>query len=504
MPTASIAKGKGYARHNDRSLDPKDPEKVTWDRELSDQNIIYKNEPIREAYDKIFGDSIKSYNESQIEKGHAERQIKSYYDKISRSKQEHTCYEIIVQIGSIKDKQGDPTTYEAIQKALDEYNRSFQKRNPNFYVIQQITHRDEKGMDHTHIMFVPYSTGNKRGLEIKNSLSGALKEMGYGRNGFDKWRESELSAMKEVMREHNLTFELGDGRQEHLNVRQYKEYKEYEAKTEHERKTLSELQKSVLEAKNNLNELESKKNDLAADIHFKRNEIENLKKKKDVIFKNPVVKVRDNPEIREALKEFSDKANTLQKEQSDDFAREYSDTGSKFVPTDELNDDMVEIKGLRKDKVEMPLSTWNLIRDGHNELVDRYKTLRDKFIERVKKVFEIFKSALNTRESVRLSEYNEYARENRSLKSKYRDAVSKYQELNKRYDKDLDSHKRLIKVLQESVRDREDIFSEAVGFIYERDLLEDFAEEKNISLNSLEDWIPEQSHERVRDWGIDR
>lgn len=271
MPTVSIAKGKGYTRHNDRSLDPKDPEKKSWDSRLSDQNIIYKNESVRDAYDRIFGSALEEYNQAQIKKGRPDRQIKNYYDKISRSKQEKTCYELIIQIGSIEDKK-NPYQYTKIQAALNEFNRSFQKRNPNFQVFQQITHRDEKGMDHTHIMFVPVSTGNKRGLETKNSLSGALKEMGYDRNGFDKWREHELESIKEILRANDLEFELGDGRTEHLNVRQYREYKKYETMTIEKQNTLSELEKKVSERKEEVEVLKLEKTKLEAQNSFKRAE----------------------------------------------------------------------------------------------------------------------------------------------------------------------------------------------------------------------------------------
>ena len=64
MPTVSIAKGKGYTRHNDRSLDPKDPEKKSWDPCLSDQNIIYKNESVRDAYDRIL--EVPSKNTTKL------------------------------------------------------------------------------------------------------------------------------------------------------------------------------------------------------------------------------------------------------------------------------------------------------------------------------------------------------------------------------------------------------------------------------------------------------
>ena len=285
MPTVSIAKGKGYTRHNDRSLDPKDPDKKSWDSELSQQNIIYRNEPIQGAYNQIFGHALEEYNQSQIEKGRADRQIKNYYDKISRSKQEKTCYELVIQIGSMEDK-ANLEKYEAIQKALDEYNQSFQTRNPNFRVFQQITHRDEKGMDHTHIMFIPVSTGNKRGLETKNSLSGALKEMGYDRNGFNKWRDHELESIKEILRTNDLEFELGDGRREHLNVRQYREYKKYESLTLEKQNTLSELEKMV-------SERTEERNKLDVEINAKRSKISDLDSLHDEL-------VRDNRDLMEA------------------------------------------------------------------------------------------------------------------------------------------------------------------------------------------------------------
>ena len=45
----------------------------------------------------MFDKAIKEYNAKQKRN---DRQIKSYYDKISRSKQEKLFYEVIVQIGN--------------------------------------------------------------------------------------------------------------------------------------------------------------------------------------------------------------------------------------------------------------------------------------------------------------------------------------------------------------------------------------------------------------------
>lgn len=218
MPTASIVKGRGYLNHNDRTI--KQVNSRSWKAELSSQNIVYVNESIQNVYHELFDPALENYNQSQIKKNHPERQIKDYYEHISRSKQEKPFYEYIVAFGNINDKNTE--IYPVLQQCLDEYNRGFQSRNPNFRVIQQITHRDEIGIDHTHIDIVPVCSGNTRGLSVKNSFRGALKEMGYtGKTAFLDWRQSEEKYMAEILERHGLEFERGSGRDEHLNARQY-------------------------------------------------------------------------------------------------------------------------------------------------------------------------------------------------------------------------------------------------------------------------------------------
>lgn len=221
MPTISIHKGKGSLTHNDRTIRNVSSASRSWNPELSNQNIVYVNKKIEDVYSELFDKSTANYNFKQKQKGHSERCITSYFEKIKNSKQEKTNYELVVQVGDIYDKNS--TELNKIQQCLDEYNRSFQERNPNFIVFQQITHRDEKGMEHTHINFVPISKGNKRGLETKNSFSGALTQMGFGRKGFFQWREREQNALIDIMREHGLEFEHGSGRSEHLSIVEYQE-----------------------------------------------------------------------------------------------------------------------------------------------------------------------------------------------------------------------------------------------------------------------------------------
>lgn len=263
MPTVSIVKGRGYLNHNDRTI--KQVNSRSWKPELSSQNIVYVNEPIQNVYHELFDLALEVYNQNLVEKYHSDRQIKDYYEHISRSKQEKPFYEYIVAFGNINDKNTE--IYPVIQQCLDEYNRGFQSRNPNFRVIQQITHRDEIGIDHTHIDIVPVCSGNTRGLETKNSFSGALKQMGYtGKTAFLDWRRSEEKAMSDILEQHGLEFERGDGRQEHLNVRQYQEYKHYEELTVQEMQKLETLQKKYTEMQHDLDQLNTLKQKLLNEI----------------------------------------------------------------------------------------------------------------------------------------------------------------------------------------------------------------------------------------------
>ena len=231
MPTVSICKGKGNTRHNDRSIKNQKGVAKSWDAEKSHLNIIYKNEDIEKVYKELFGDALDKYNDKIRKSSHPERVIDDYYKHILKQSQKPSkkknqvkpFYEFVATIGNMYDKS-DPLEYPKIKAALDEYNRSFADRNTNFYVFQQITHCDEKGMDHTHTDIIPIAKGGKNGLSLKVSLSGALREMGYtGRNAFEHWRENEEKVMIQILEKHGLEYKEGSGRTEHLSKEQYLE-----------------------------------------------------------------------------------------------------------------------------------------------------------------------------------------------------------------------------------------------------------------------------------------
>lgn len=93
--TISFMNGEGSIGHNTRRFIADNV-----DASRTKNNITLIHEDIKQAYHKLFDKALKEYNAKQKRK---DRQIKSYYDKISRSKQEKLFYEVIVQIGNRDD-----------------------------------------------------------------------------------------------------------------------------------------------------------------------------------------------------------------------------------------------------------------------------------------------------------------------------------------------------------------------------------------------------------------
>ena len=401
MPTASIAKGRGYLNHNDRSINR--VSEKSWDPELSRNNIICRNIPIQDAYEQLFGKALSEYNQRQIDVNHPERQIKNYYEHISRSKQEKPFYEFVVAFGSMDDKDTD--IYPALQRCLSTYVVDFEERNPNFKVFQKIVHLDEKGIDHAHIDFIPVSTHNKRGLSVKNSFRGALKEMGYtGKTAFLDWRRSEEKYMAEIMERYGLKFERGSGRDEHLNVRQYQaeareinrlaqqklknmelpSIPEPEIKTnpitKSESVKLSKAEfdniKQVIDyQQTQITSLEAQKSDLSA-------KLKNVESKLDIARKKPYM--RENETLTKNLEIESNLSEELTKK-SEKLNNQYIDLFKGYKKLEKENNSLhKENNDLKKEnsslfrkirELEMKIST--ITQDFYYKLTDAYVSIKN-------------------------------------------------------------------------------------------------------------------------------
>ena len=142
--TISFMNGKGSIGHNTRSFIADNV-----DASRTKNNITLIHEDIKQVYHKLFNKALDEYNAKQKRK---DRQIKSYYEKISRSKQEKLFYEVIVQIGNKDDTGVGSSVAEVATWVLKDYVKMFQLRNPQLYVIGAYIHLDEET---PHLNFVP-------------------------------------------------------------------------------------------------------------------------------------------------------------------------------------------------------------------------------------------------------------------------------------------------------------------------------------------------------------
>lgn len=216
--TISFMNGKGSIGHNTRSFiaDNVDASRIK-------NNITLIHEDIKQVYHKLFDKALDEYNAKQKRK---DKQIKSYYEKISRSKQEKLFYEVIVQIGNKDDTGAGSSAAEVATWVLMDYVKMFQLRNPQLYVIGAYIHLDEE-TPHLHLNFVPWVSGSKRGLETKTSLKAALATRGFASEGkgnteWKQWAEAEKDDIALIMRRYGIDWKKKNTHNQHLSVLDYK------------------------------------------------------------------------------------------------------------------------------------------------------------------------------------------------------------------------------------------------------------------------------------------
>lgn len=212
MGRISMPQGKGSQLHNRR-----DYEKIG--REIPDninslmthENVTIVDKDIRSAYREIFGEVLQEYNSRQKR---SDRKIDDYYEHILKSKNgEKPFYEDVLQWGRMEDFRAEPQSREKAKECLVEYARTFEARNPNLKLIGAYVHMDEAS-PHLHLDYIPVAKGYKTGLQARNSLDKAMKQMGYTpvkesrkNNATKLWKENEREYFGELCRSKGLKVE---------------------------------------------------------------------------------------------------------------------------------------------------------------------------------------------------------------------------------------------------------------------------------------------------------
>ena len=216
--SVSCSYGSVAIRHDNREYTPPNANK-----DLAKNNeYLIRSPGIEKDYERIFGDALTEYNARQKRK---DRCIDNYYDKIKNSKNgEKLAYEYVLQVGD-KDSNTVGGQYEKMSKEIyRKYVADFEKKNPNLRLINASIHCDEThGTPHLHVTVVPVSHSN-RGLSLKNSLSGAMKEMGFDDPA--KWCIAQQSVLEEHMKEYDIERDIIGCHREHIKNGLYQELKD--------------------------------------------------------------------------------------------------------------------------------------------------------------------------------------------------------------------------------------------------------------------------------------
>lgn len=210
----------GILEHNNREFIAKNVV-----RERIPLDVTYHKEKLEDKYHSLFDGAIAEYNAKQKR---SDRKIDDYLLHIKNSKQEKPFYEVVVQIGDRYNCGIGKEYCDDAQKMLDEYMRDFEKRNPNMKIFNAVLHMDED-TPHLHIDFVPICHSPNRGVPIRVSLKGALKEQGISAQSktnseWQVWASSEKQALQEILKKHGFDRDIKNIHRAHMKVDEYKEY----------------------------------------------------------------------------------------------------------------------------------------------------------------------------------------------------------------------------------------------------------------------------------------
>lgn len=291
-----MPQGRGNRQHNLRNYgEGKMPSNVNASR--TEQNIVWKDETTAHAYHRIFDDAVSEYNAKQKRK---DRQIKDYRTHILNSKNgEKEFYEDVLQWGKQEDFIEHPEWREIAKECLLEYIEGFEERNPGLELIGAYIHMDEAS-PHMHFDYIPVATGYKTGVQKRNSLDRAMRNLIAVRTGSEysprpdekdasgkctdnatkQWKEMERAHFKKICIRRGLVVdgEVKTPERDSLSVLEYKaemrkqEIQKLETQEKELRGTLRNLQSLIKQAEEKLEEAKKEAASIIESAKAKANE----------------------------------------------------------------------------------------------------------------------------------------------------------------------------------------------------------------------------------------
>lgn len=365
------------------------------------------DEDITAAYERIFGEALKEYNEKQKRN---DRKIKSYLKNVRENPKLNAVYECIIQVGNEDNYPDEKLCRKILKKYLDE----FREKNTSLEVIGAYYHADELGAPHLHLDYIPVSEGKERGLKLKNNLTDALKVLGYetefkdmlDENGKPKinqktekpyktlysaqmqFQEKERNRLKEICETYELKIENPKRPpEEYSSSKQLREARNQRLENNAKSEKLEKLEKDLSDKLLKVEEAEKS-------VFQKKQIFEDAEKKTDELLKEnnalKILPVFENLDISSSEK-LKNKFPVEKKEKNYDYALRILKEVYNFALNNFNN--LLE----KYDK----LSTTLKIVKQNNEVLkkenqDLKKNMNEKVIEEVKKIdLQVMKKAAN-------------------------------------------------------------------------------------------------------------
>ena len=389
--TTTISTHNGSAAHRGHNIRDERAIKNQDHIDRSGGFEVWKDEKPKDAYNRLFGQAVKEYNDKQTR---SDRKIDDYYKKIHESKQQHTCYEMIVQVGN----KNNPVSLEESREILKEYVGTWNDRNPNLELIGAYFHFDEKGEPHLHADYIPYATYEK-GLSVRTGLNKALEAQGFEKKGKAtpqiQWERSENNYLERLCRDRNIEIEHPERDKSPEAKRQHEETRIYQANRDLEEREKEAAAKERENART-ARALNKQEKDLAEARETLKTDIKTVAAERDRV---------------EAVKE--------QIRADKDVLQQVRDTADK-------------IKSIRADTFEMPAPEGKTLHKGYYT-VEQVRELT----KEINYWREMARDAERGREVSNLDERMERASKqaNQNIKDK---AINRLQEENRQLQKDRD------------------------------------------------------------------
>lgn len=303
----SVTKGYGNQKHNMRTQE-RHPVNVDANRTVD--NIVLRNDNMRDAYKSLFNESVSEYNAKQTR---SDRKVKDYYSKIANSKKEKLFHELVVQVGN-KDEHPPKELTEEIYR---DFLKDFEQGNPQMRVVGAYIHNDES-TPHMHLDYIPVAEYT-RGQSKRVSNDKAIRQMGY--EDWHAWKDAQMANLEEICLNHGISRLVMHDNSRHVSVKIYKNMQKLASErlsTRVDRNMPLEPEKAVIglnfkredvyranEVKEHVQNLENDKQILSTEIDELRNviaeqnhEIEEMKSKKYI---------QENARLKEELSELKSK-----------------------------------------------------------------------------------------------------------------------------------------------------------------------------------------------------